>query len=155
LAGYPFKGERSTGDKMTRALPLAASVEAGLVKLVRGRWVEAFLDELEIFPLGDHDDQVDATSLAFARLVAKRRFNLFCWRRTLHDRCSLRRTTAHQAGRGERRPRLRLFLKVKKSVWPGFPFAAEVAPPQSESIASPLLRIRPHGRNQTTFRGNF
>jgi len=78
LAGYPFKGERSTGDKMTRALPLAASVEAGLVKLVRGRWVEAFLDELEIFPLGDHDDQVDATSLAFARLVAKRRFNFFC-----------------------------------------------------------------------------
>jgi predicted phage terminase large subunit-like protein len=78
LAGYRFKAERATGDKMTRALPLAASAEAGLVKLVRGRWVEPFLDELEIFPLGDHDDQVDAAALAFTRLIEKRRFHFLC-----------------------------------------------------------------------------
>src|SRR5262249_36264827 len=62
LAGYRFRAERSTGDKVARAMPLASSAEAGLVKLARGSWNEAFLDEAESFPLGDHDDQVDAAA---------------------------------------------------------------------------------------------
>src|SRR5262245_18924233 len=78
LAGHRFKAERATGDKMTRALPLAASAEAGLVKVVRGSWNGPFLDEIESFPMGSHDEQVDATSAAFTRLVEKRRFSIFC-----------------------------------------------------------------------------
>jgi hypothetical protein len=69
LAGFVFRSERSTGDKMTRALPLAAQAEGGLVKLVRGPWNEAFLDEASAFPYGPHDDMVDAAAMALQRLV--------------------------------------------------------------------------------------
>ena len=69
LAGYVFGGERSTGSKADRALPFAAQAEGGAVKLVRGPWNRDYLDELEVFPFGRHDDQVDATSAAFAKLV--------------------------------------------------------------------------------------
>ena len=37
----------------------------GTVKLVRGSWNEAFLDELILFPDGEHDDQVDAVAGAY------------------------------------------------------------------------------------------
>jgi predicted phage terminase large subunit-like protein len=69
LAGYPVYATRPTGDKHTRAVPLAAQAEAGNVKLVRGPWNGAFLDEVESFPVGRHDDQVDAAALAFAALT--------------------------------------------------------------------------------------
>jgi predicted phage terminase large subunit-like protein len=32
------------------------------VFLVRGDWINAFLDEAEAFPEGEHDDQIDACS---------------------------------------------------------------------------------------------
>jgi hypothetical protein len=74
LNGYNFRAERSTGDKATRAQPLAAASERGLVKLIEGHWNKAFLDEIECFPYGGHDDQVDACSLAYNQLAAKREF---------------------------------------------------------------------------------
>ncbi len=70
LQGFNFKGERPTGDKVTRAQPLSAQAEAGNVKLLRGPWNKDFLDEAESFPSdGVHDDQVDAASQASARLT--------------------------------------------------------------------------------------
>ena len=36
--------------------------------LVRGAWNAAFLDEAEMFPLGDHDDQLDAAVGAWESL---------------------------------------------------------------------------------------
>jgi predicted phage terminase large subunit-like protein len=60
LAGYTVKPVRVTGDKLTRAIPVAAAAENGLLKLVRGRHTTAFLDELTAFPHGRHDDCVDA-----------------------------------------------------------------------------------------------
>ena len=74
LAGYNFRGERSTGDKVTRAQPLAAQAEGGRVKIVRGPSNKDFLDEAETFPFGKHDDQVDAASLALAKLAKKLEF---------------------------------------------------------------------------------
>lgn len=68
LAGYNFHGERATGDKVTRASPFAAMAEAGNVKVVRGEWNKAWLDEIELFPLGAKDDQVDGASGAFGKL---------------------------------------------------------------------------------------
>lgn len=68
LVGFTFRGHRSTGDKELRANPFSSAAEAGNVKLVRGPWINAFLDEAESFPLGEHDDQVDAASGAFERL---------------------------------------------------------------------------------------
>lgn len=65
LKGYPVWTQRSTGSKEIRANPLASAAEAGNVFIVEGDWNEAFLDELELFPRGAHDDQVDAATGAF------------------------------------------------------------------------------------------
>ncbi len=65
LVGSDYLGVNPSGDKVTRAGPLRAAAENGLVKIVRGEWNHDFLDELENFPFGKHDDQVDAASCAF------------------------------------------------------------------------------------------
>lgn len=69
LAGWNVYAERVTGDKLTRAQPFAAQCEARNVKVVKGGWNAAFLDELTMFPNGRHDDQVDAAAGAFNMLV--------------------------------------------------------------------------------------
>jgi predicted phage terminase large subunit-like protein len=69
LAGFDYTSSPTTGDKITRASPFRAQAEAGNVYLKRGPWNEAFLQELEIFPNGKHDDQVDAVATAFNELV--------------------------------------------------------------------------------------
>lgn len=68
LSGYTVKPNKVTGDKRTRATPVAATAEGGLIKLVRGRHTSAFLDELTAFPHGRHDDCVDALSAAFTSI---------------------------------------------------------------------------------------
>ncbi len=68
LQGYDFRAEKVTGDKATRANGLAAAMEAGNVDLVRAHWNRDLVDELSEFPLGGHDDQVDAMSGAFREL---------------------------------------------------------------------------------------
>lgn len=75
LPGFDFKGVKSTGDKVERARPVSSQAEAGNIKLVRGPWIGAFLDELTQFPQeGVHDDQVDALSGAMAELFKPREF---------------------------------------------------------------------------------
>lgn len=94
LAGYDYRGVPVTGDKVTRARPLASQVEAGNVILIipaspvpaaavpvanrvsvsgavetlGGTDAREFLDELRDFPHG-LKDQVDAASGAFNVLV--------------------------------------------------------------------------------------
>jgi len=69
LAGHSVKSETASGDKATRATPFSSQVQAGNVKLLRGQWNESYLSELENFPVGAHDDQVDASSDAFNELA--------------------------------------------------------------------------------------
>src|SRR5262249_54039895 len=69
LAGFPVHAERVTGDKAVRAEPFAAQAEAGNVRLVRGPWNAAYVDELTAFPNGANDDQVDGSSGAFNKLT--------------------------------------------------------------------------------------
>ncbi len=72
LAGYTVKAERESGSKFVRAQPVSAKAERRMVKLKRGQWNGAFLDEHEAFTADDthsHDDIVDATSGAFAALA--------------------------------------------------------------------------------------
>ncbi len=76
LPGYDIRAEIETGSKEVRATPLSAQAEAGNVKLVRGAWNEAFIDEVTVFPNGAHDDQVDAASGAFASLLTLSTYNL-------------------------------------------------------------------------------
>lgn len=69
LAGYTVVVQAITGDKATRARPASAQAEAGNVKLLRGSWNEAFLDEVCSFPNSANDDQVDAFSDALNELA--------------------------------------------------------------------------------------
>lgn len=69
LEGYIFGVKPASGDKTIKAGPFASQAEAGRVKLVRGPWNGAYLDELTSFPTGRHDDQVDATAIAYNALV--------------------------------------------------------------------------------------
>jgi len=68
LAGYDVHAETPTGDKITRAMPFMAQAEAGNVKLVRGPWNAAWLDEICAVPNAPHDDQWDSASAAFQML---------------------------------------------------------------------------------------
>lgn len=69
LKGYSTVVKPVTGDKATRAKPASAQAEAGNVKLLRGDWNEAFLDEVCGFPSGAFDDQVDAFADALNELA--------------------------------------------------------------------------------------
>lgn len=69
LAGYDVHGERSTGPKEEFIKPFSAQCEAGNVRLVRGEWIGAFLDEAEAWPMGAHDDQLDPIGRAVVHLA--------------------------------------------------------------------------------------
>lgn len=69
LSGFIVSTTRPTGSKEVRASPFAAQVETGNVVLVRGPWNAAFVEEARAFPLGTHDDQIDAAADAFAAVA--------------------------------------------------------------------------------------
>lgn len=68
-AGYSVIADRPTGDKATRAEPLAAQAGIGNVKLLSGAWNQRYLNILTSFPRGAIKDPVDASSGAFSHLV--------------------------------------------------------------------------------------
>ena len=51
------------GSKEARAQPWLSMIDAGRFFVVRGSWNHDFLEELEQFPTGAHDDQVDAVTV--------------------------------------------------------------------------------------------
>ena len=68
LVGFSVKAEKVTGDKATRAEPLASQASVGKVKMLAAAWNNYALDELEVFPMGKLKDIVDAASGGFAKL---------------------------------------------------------------------------------------
>ena len=77
LAGYIVKGYTSPkGYKNDQAMALASYAEAGNVYIVNGPWVEDFLDELEVYPDGLHDDQLRSAVGAFNELVGGQTTNI-------------------------------------------------------------------------------
>ena len=68
LAGFSVTALPVTGDKMTRAEPVAAQVNVGNVAMVKAEWNDALVGEMRMFPNGKHDDQIDALADAFAAL---------------------------------------------------------------------------------------
>lgn len=64
LVGYTLTAQRLTGGKDTRAMPASSAAQAGQVFATEQFWLWDFLAELEKFPYGDHDDQVDAFATA-------------------------------------------------------------------------------------------
>lgn len=71
LAGIDAAGRRSTGDKITRAKPLAAQAQVGNVKLLRGSWNERWLAHMHGQPDLKHDDEMDASAGAAAELMRR------------------------------------------------------------------------------------
>lgn len=69
LAGFDVTAEPTTGDKATRAIPLASQCVGGNVSMLLGEWNDDFLDEITTFPNTGHDDQVDAAASAFTHLT--------------------------------------------------------------------------------------
>jgi len=69
IPGKNFDGVRATGSKAQRAQPLSAAFEAGKVHLLKGDWNEPLIRQLCAFPLGEHDDMVDACAIAYNTLA--------------------------------------------------------------------------------------
>lgn len=68
--GLPIRELKADTDKVTRALPAAARMEAGAIYFLKGApWLGDYEDELIAFPKGAHDDQVDVTSYAVNTLI--------------------------------------------------------------------------------------
>lgn len=68
LDGYTVTFERASRNKVTYAGPVSSQAEGRRIALLRGPWNQAYLDEVESFPDGPHDDIADAQSLAFLKL---------------------------------------------------------------------------------------
>jgi len=83
LDGYTSASSTEKGDKIKRFGPFSSQAEAGFVKVVRDydivdgqkvfwsghAWNERWFQQLEAFPDGGHDDDVDSTSRAFNAFI--------------------------------------------------------------------------------------
>jgi predicted phage terminase large subunit-like protein len=65
LSGLDARPATEMRDKVSRALPLSAAFESGAIAIVQSAWNQNFITELENFPDGSHDDQVDASTGAY------------------------------------------------------------------------------------------
>lgn len=70
LMGFPFYGDKPTGGKIERARPASSACENGAVFLIQGSWTKKFINELVGFPVGQHDDMVDAFTGAFSKIAS-------------------------------------------------------------------------------------
>lgn len=68
LMGYQFYGDRPSGNKIERARPASSASENGFIHMFNGSWLDTFFAEATAFPIGTHDDMVDAFTGAFAKI---------------------------------------------------------------------------------------
>lgn len=74
------KAVTPVGDKVMRMHTQVGPIENGFVSLPReAPWLAEYVHELTTFPRGRHDDQVDATSQAFAWIQESRRTMRFSY----------------------------------------------------------------------------
>lgn len=76
LAGYDVSVKLESGQKTTRAEPMAAQWQHGMFDIVEAEWNEMYLNQLESFPDGRLKDMVDAGSSAFNEITLNMEFNL-------------------------------------------------------------------------------
>lgn len=77
LPNFPFRAVRPMGDKVTRAMPLFAAAQNHKVRIIPGNWdINAFYEEVEAFPHGEHDDQIDAVGAGFNVLSSFNRISM-------------------------------------------------------------------------------
>lgn len=73
LQGYKVKINQARTRKEAMWSPVSSQAEAGNIDIVRGRWNDALMAELESIPDSAHDDQADAVSGAYMLLNAPRK----------------------------------------------------------------------------------
>ena len=76
LAGFDVKIVIESGDKATRAEPMAAQWQHGMFDVVIGEWNDIYFNQLESFPDSKWKDMVDASSSAFSELTLGMSFNI-------------------------------------------------------------------------------
>ena len=76
LAGFDVRILAESGDKATRAEPMAAQWQHGMFDVVIGEWNEMYFNQLESFPDSRWKDMVDAGSSAFNELTLGMGFNI-------------------------------------------------------------------------------
>ena len=77
-SGLRVKEIRAEKDKITKSLPLSARMESGDVLFRRNAsWLEELERELMTFPVGRHDDIVDALVLGAQSLVQRRSWTAY------------------------------------------------------------------------------
>jgi len=69
FADLPISWAHTRDSKEKRAQPASAAAEAGNIEVMEADWNTSFFAELEMFPEGSHDDQVDAFTGAYWKLV--------------------------------------------------------------------------------------
>lgn len=84
LAGHVIHSSPESGDKYTRAMPVAAMVNSGNVSIIKGPYLKAFEDELELFPNSKKDDQIDALSRAFGNVAIRPKLVRRRWANSSH-----------------------------------------------------------------------
>ena len=76
LKNYNIEVLRESGSKLTRARPASAVAEGRRMTLFQANWNENLIKELESFPDGRYDDQVDALSNAYSMLTKQAEPNI-------------------------------------------------------------------------------
>lgn len=62
-------------SKIERARTASPYIESNRVKLVKGSWNEAFLNQIAMFPNAKHDEHIDLTSYGVERNLIKNKLN--------------------------------------------------------------------------------
>jgi predicted phage terminase large subunit-like protein len=78
LAGFSVKTAPITGSKEQRADAFSTQVNAGNVYCQVASWNKEYLEELQYFPFGTHDDQVDASAGAFKFVLDYKPAQIVC-----------------------------------------------------------------------------
>ena len=76
LSGYDVVVKPESGDKVTRAEPMAAQWQHGNFSVVIGEWNDMYFNQLESFPESKFKDMVDAGSSAFNELTIGMSFSV-------------------------------------------------------------------------------
>lgn len=69
MMGFNYRFEPVTGSKEDRSDPLESAFQGGLIFLLLGGWNGEFIDEGVSFPRGANDDQIDAASSCYSKLL--------------------------------------------------------------------------------------
>ena len=64
-----IESKNPTADKITRANGISPICEGKRVRLVEGRYIDKFLEQVRLFPNAEHDDMIDTLGIAVNELL--------------------------------------------------------------------------------------